>query len=489
MVRLTFYGGVNEIGGNKILLEDGGTRILFDFGASFGQYGRYFSEFLQPRKLNGIGDFLEFGLVPDIPGIYRPDYLSRIGRREEPLGCQGLFLSHAHADHASYINHLRCDLPVFCSKETRAILQALNDTASGSFADLTELVRCFETYTNKSGEVSRKTTRTHPEIVVPRKFNAMGPGSKARIDGIEVVAYPVDHSLPGATAFVAHTPAGTIAYTGDYRFHGRRGGSTDAFFEALAREPPDVLITEGTRVEEAETRREADVEDEVVEFSSKAKGLTVCNWPVRDTDRMLSFLNAAKRMGKKLAISTKQAYLLDRLKECGAEGVPSLDDPNIEIYAMRKDWGMVGTGCDPRMLYADYEKWERPYLDRAVCHADIRKDPAGHMWFCSNFDLKELIDLRPPPGSVYVKSVCEPFDMEMELDWERVQNWISHFGLESRATHVSGHASGPQIRGTLGRVKPKTVIPVHTQRAGLFGEWHGSVRLLKVTEETIELIQ
>ena len=52
MVRLTFYGGVNEIGGNKILLEDDGTRILFDFGASFGQAGKYFSEFLQPRKLN-----------------------------------------------------------------------------------------------------------------------------------------------------------------------------------------------------------------------------------------------------------------------------------------------------------------------------------------------------------------------------------------------------------------------------------------------------
>ena len=25
MVSLTFYGGVDEIGGNKILLEDGGT--------------------------------------------------------------------------------------------------------------------------------------------------------------------------------------------------------------------------------------------------------------------------------------------------------------------------------------------------------------------------------------------------------------------------------------------------------------------------------
>ncbi len=26
--KLTFYGGVNEIGGNKILLEDGDTRVF-----------------------------------------------------------------------------------------------------------------------------------------------------------------------------------------------------------------------------------------------------------------------------------------------------------------------------------------------------------------------------------------------------------------------------------------------------------------------------
>jgi ribonuclease J len=49
MVSLTFYGGVNEVGGNKILLQDGDTKIFLDFGMSFGQAGKFFSEFLQPR--------------------------------------------------------------------------------------------------------------------------------------------------------------------------------------------------------------------------------------------------------------------------------------------------------------------------------------------------------------------------------------------------------------------------------------------------------
>ena len=34
VTSLTFYGGVNEIGGNKILLEDKDTRVFLDFGKS-----------------------------------------------------------------------------------------------------------------------------------------------------------------------------------------------------------------------------------------------------------------------------------------------------------------------------------------------------------------------------------------------------------------------------------------------------------------------
>ena len=69
MVNLTIYGGIKEIGGNKILLEDNGTKIFLDFGMSFKRRQKYFEEFLTPRTANGIGDFLALNLIPDIPGI------------------------------------------------------------------------------------------------------------------------------------------------------------------------------------------------------------------------------------------------------------------------------------------------------------------------------------------------------------------------------------------------------------------------------------
>ena len=59
MTNLTFYGGVNEIGGNKFLLEDKGTKIFLDFGMQMGKVNQYFAEFLNPRKLSGFGDLFD----------------------------------------------------------------------------------------------------------------------------------------------------------------------------------------------------------------------------------------------------------------------------------------------------------------------------------------------------------------------------------------------------------------------------------------------
>jgi len=487
MTSLTFYGGVNEIGGNKILLEDDGTKIFLDFGMSFGQAGKYFSEFLQPRKCNGIGDFVEFGLLPNLKGLYRRDFIKHMGRPDEPTEFQGVLLTHAHADHASYINHLREDIPIFCSEETHAILQALNDTARGSFTDLTELTTCFETYVNKKGDLSRKDSYRHPDLIVPRQFNIFKFGKKFKIDGIEIKPYNVDHSLPGATGFIINASNGTIVYTGDFRFHGRREKETKKFMASAAKEKPDVLIIEGTRIDEESVRKESDVEDEVATVASKTKGLTVCNWPVRDTDRMMSFVSAAKKAGKTLAVSLKQAYLMEQMAKCKDTCAPKIDDENIALYATRRDWGLIGSGCDERLINMDYDGWERNYLPNALCYRDVKQRQEEFMFFCNNFDLKELIDIRPDKGSSYIKSVCEPFDAEMEIDWQRIENWVSHFGMEMSKTHVSGHASGPELKEYVKKVNAKLVVPVHTEHAAQYNKWAENVQLLKYVGEKIEL--
>ena len=65
MTNLTFYGGVNEVGGNKILLEDKDTKIFLDFGMSFGKRGAYFDEFMGPRTPTGPVSYTHLTLPPN----------------------------------------------------------------------------------------------------------------------------------------------------------------------------------------------------------------------------------------------------------------------------------------------------------------------------------------------------------------------------------------------------------------------------------------
>jgi len=68
MTSLTFYGGVGEIGGNKILIETREARVFLDFGESFTLLDDYFlpESFLSPRERFGLRDYFEFGLVPEL---------------------------------------------------------------------------------------------------------------------------------------------------------------------------------------------------------------------------------------------------------------------------------------------------------------------------------------------------------------------------------------------------------------------------------------
>ena len=74
MTDITFHGGVNDIGGNKFLVEDKGTKVFMDFGMSFSQEGNFFSQFLNARTSNSLNDLFEVGILPLIKGLYRRDY-------------------------------------------------------------------------------------------------------------------------------------------------------------------------------------------------------------------------------------------------------------------------------------------------------------------------------------------------------------------------------------------------------------------------------
>jgi len=115
MTDLTFYGGVGEIGGNKILLSNKKTKLLLDFGQNFEKESSFFHyPYLQPREEKHL---LSLNILPTIPGIYKCD----TGQSHD---ISGILVSHAHADHTNYIRYLKQEIAIHCSALTGDVMVA-----------------------------------------------------------------------------------------------------------------------------------------------------------------------------------------------------------------------------------------------------------------------------------------------------------------------------------------------------------------------------
>ena len=69
----------------------------------------------------------------------------------------------------------------------------------------------------------------------------------------------------------------------------------------------------------------------------------------------------------------------------------------------------------------------------------------------------------------------EPFDIEMELDLKKAENWLTQFGLYPYTQiHSSGHLNYDEIRDVVQTVEPKVLIPGHTQHPE-FRNFHDNV--------------
>ncbi len=433
-LSVTVYGGADQIGGNKILLEDRDTRVFLDFGEPFGLKDDFFVDWLQPRdKRTGLKDYFHFDLMPKIRGLYGPDQLEDTDLRYSEPEFDAVFISHMHFDHVMHIKFVDDKIPVHLGSAAERIRQSWEATGGNNvtFGD--------------------------------HEFKSFRTGAKVKVGSLEVEPIHVDHSVPGAYGFVIHTSEGCVAYTGDMRLHGPRSDMTKEFVRRAAEEKPVAMICEGTRVSDADPREdlsEKDVEERAKRLVAGHKKLAIVSFYPKDVDRIRTFRDVARASRRRFVISTKVAHMLQSLKGDKRIDVPDpMADPNMLVYV--------------RSGLARPQAYDKVYLDRLgssdhIVDASYVAKHQDELIFHTDFmQLAELIDVGPSPGSLFIRSKSEPFE-EDDVQEEVLKNWISWFKLDFHQAHASGHASMREIFDTVNRISPKVLIPVHTEHPELF---------------------
>jgi len=359
-------------------------------------------------------------------------------------------LSHAHFDHVDHIQFLDPLIPVYLGEGTKFFLEAMEETSG--FCDYKE-----------------------------HEYQTFRTGKKVKVGNLEVEPIHVDHSIPAAYGFLIHTSEGTVVYTGDLRLHGPRKEMTEEFIQKAKNCEPVAMICEGTRVVDKEKRKNYSEEkvrtssEKVVTSTDKIIFLTQYS---RDMDRFRSFYTIATKNDRKIVISPKKAFLLNRLMQDDRLQLPDpLKDPDILVYYKKKKSG--------KYEERDYYKWEREFMDKMVTTDFVRKNQDKLIMDLGFYQFAELIDIRPEKGSHFIHSMSEPFSEE-DVEDEIMHNWMEHFGMQFHQLHASGHMNKQQIIDSVNYINPKACFPIHTENQQLFKESGRNVRLTE-SQKTYEV--
>jgi ribonuclease J len=457
-VGLTFWGAVGEIGGSKTHLHYEGTNLFLDFGRDFFGGGGHFSERLQPATYLPLRDYLRFGNLPPVAGLYpqsqvqfiNQEFAASLGNGQPALAderADGILISHSHIDHFGFLPLVDVSVPLFMSAETLEVLR----------------------YFQEAGTFDLQLER--------RPVTVLEHGKPVRIGDCEVLPLRTDHDVLGAMAFIVRCGAVSIAYTGDYRLHGKHPERVRAFFDLVRQEKQHartVLLTEGTRLGFGGLDQlfESEIQEMSIRTVNFAAGqLVLTNYYVLDTERLKVFLRVAEKTNRTMVLQPHHLMLAHRLARFDSELERLIK--NAQVYLARR-----GSG---RYLAVDYPLYEEEHLVTALRAADIAADPGKYMLQLDFADLNELVEINPAPHAVFIQSGGEPLG-QYDPNYEVQMKWLKDLGIDFYRIATPGHANELDVKEMVRLADPSVLVPMHSKAPqALYGYVTETVALKKGT--------
>ncbi|WP_282760863.1 ribonuclease J [Komagataeibacter saccharivorans] len=334
-----------------------------------------------------------------------------IAERKKAL--TGLVVTHAHEDHLGAIAHLWPQLgcPVYVTPFAAAVLR------------------------RKLGEAG---------LLQQVPIHVVAPGSAFTVGPFDLRFVSVTHSVPESQSLVLRTPQGIIVHTGDWKIDPdpQVGPPTDLeTFAALGREGVLAMVCDSTNVRtEGPSASEADVRREMTRLIASLEGRIAVTCFASNVARVETLAKAAQAAGRRVAVVGRSLRNLEvAARECGY-----LSD--VPAFLSEQDANSVPDG-EILLIVTGSQGEPRSALSRIAgdTHPNIALGENDTVIYSS----------RMIPGN--------------EQAVIQVQDSLTRRGVhvitdKDHLVHVSGHATGGDVRMLYDLVRPRFLIPVH-------GEW------------------
>ena len=281
-IRISFLGGIGEVGKNLTVFEYDDDMIIIDCGLAFPE-----------EDMFGID-------------LVIPDF-TYIEKNAEKL--RGIVITHGHEDHIGSLAYLikRVNAPVFATRLTIGLIK-------GKFEE--------------------------HDLLSVAKLNEVDPGEHVKLGGFDVEFIHVNHSIPDAVGFCIRCGGGTIVHTGDFKIDSTPidGGMIDlARFGQLGNEGVLCMLADSTNAERPGfTESERKVGDSFENLFRRAENrrIIVATF-ASNIHRVQQIIDVAQSLGRKVALSGRSLEKVVAVsRELGYLKVP--DNVMIELDEIDK---------------------------------------------------------------------------------------------------------------------------------------------------------
>lgn len=361
-----------------------------------------------------------------------------------------VLISHPHQDHFGLIDVLDSEIPVFIGELGKKLIEA------------TRVLIGKPLLTNNFCH-----------------FKSWEPFS---IGDFTVTPYLVDHSAVDAYGFLIEANGKRVFYSGDFRAHGRKS----VLFDKMIQNPPkdiDLLFMEGTMMQRDNDKfpTETDVEHKIFETINGQKNITFLLSSSQNIDRIVSAFRACKQAGKTLVIDIYTAWVLEQLKLV-SNSIPSMEWELVKVYTSFSQDNKLKENPE---FFGDFRK--RIYQQR-VHKEELQANPNEYLFFgkMSHFKIINLYKDIRPVNVIYSQWLgylsCSDEDY---YGAEAIAGYQDDPLVNFVYAHTSGHATVEDLQTFAGALKPKMLVPVHTECRNKYSPLFDNIAEIEDGHETV----